>query len=42
MDLHVIGDFMTQRPILGTLLLSVLVCIVGWEATHPPRHSEEE
>jgi hypothetical protein len=40
--LDAIGHFMSSRPILGTLLLSVLVCIVGWEATHPPQHPEEE
>jgi hypothetical protein len=33
--LTAIGDFMSQCPILGVILLTVLVCIVGWEATHP-------
>lgn len=37
-----ISDFMSEKPIIGALLLSVLVCIVGWEATHPPKHPEKE
>jgi hypothetical protein len=36
------GDFFSSRPILGVLALTVLVALVGWEATHPPIHPEEE
>lgn len=37
-----LGEFVSSRPILGVFLLTILVCIVGWEATHPPAHSQEE
>jgi hypothetical protein len=40
--LTAVGDFMSSRPILGVLALTVLVALVGWEATHPPVHPEEK
>jgi hypothetical protein len=40
--LTAVADFMSQRPILGVILLTALVAIVGWEATHPPVRPQEE
>jgi hypothetical protein len=40
--LTAVADFMTQRPILGVILLTALVWVVMWEATHPPAHPQED
>jgi hypothetical protein len=32
---NTVATFLHDHPSLGAVLLTVLVCAVGWEATHP-------
>ena len=36
------GEFVSTHPLGAVLALTVLVALVGWEATPPPIHPEED
>ena len=35
---NALGAFPSRRPVLTTVVLTALVCAIGWPATHPHNH----